>query len=80
MKNKWPHINKAERIFGEVTLQDIPISHKMFEPNDTVIFTSLDTRWWLRFWRWITFRTPPMIEETHIVDKRTDDGFTIKES
>lgn len=37
------------------------------EPGDEITTKAPDYRWWMRLWRFITFRSPPIIETRSVV-------------
>lgn len=43
-----------------------------FEKGMHIVISTPDTRWWMRLWRFITFRKPPMTNRRmQIVDVET---------
>lgn len=48
--------------------------NELFEIGDTVKLSTIDCRLWKRFWHWITFRKPPIIEEYVTVTKTITHG------
>ena len=51
----------------------------VFKPGETIIATRFDTRWWLRLWRWITFRSPPMVRNFYKIKSIDNNTLTVSE-
>ena len=49
------------------------------QTGDTIAFEQRDPNKWRRFWRFITFRSPPKIREVYTVNKVTGTTVTFIE-
>ena len=38
-----------------------------FEKGMSLVISTPDTRWWMRLWRFVTFRAPPKIDRRMMV-------------